>query len=620
MVGVAGVVGGQEDTEPLFDSLLWQENESTFSFRGNSLSVAIAVHEPFATEQPTETEDGVKIWLHGETYGFESESGYTSKHVSHPDASSTEYCAALYHQYGREFVSGLNGEFAGVIYDPDASRVALFTDRLGSRGLFYTTANDGELVFSTKLQSLVAYPGVETEFDLEPLYEWFATDRALGIETPLDGVKQVQPATIATTSTTDPELSPESYWRPVYDPVDRPFADVVDEFTRLLTDVLAERTAEDVEYGLLLSGGSDSRAILAAADVPLDCFTMAGWMSREASIAEKCARESGNEWTLLERDENYQIDALERNPPLSNFVGRFQHAHATGFLEELREDVDVLFSGQFCDTFFKGHFLPIYDFPVDQISSIDVPWERRIDTVDGYVDSIVDADELPEYLRQPPTLREALSKRIEQSANGVVSHGVEYPSVRELVLSSEYYPLTNQPDSFFYDSLVQMMPYRSPFIDNRLIDFHLTVPTEYFLRRDMVNRAVKRLDRSLADIPHSTTGVALSRSFPFQYVGQKFSTVKRRFLPVAEPPAPHLRQTSWTDHKTLIRERDFIEETLGDNADLIEDCSFIDPDAVQDVYDAHLDGEQRMPELYSLVTFLEMPVTRRLLSSESSLE
>jgi asparagine synthase (glutamine-hydrolysing) len=122
----------------------------------------------------------------------------------------------------------------------------------------------------------------------------------------------------------------------------------------------------------------------------------------------------------------------------------------------------------------------------------------------------------------------------------------------------------------------------------------------------------------LARIPHAGTGVPLEYPFPAQYLGQKLSTVKRRFLPVDRPPASHLRQTSWTDHKTLIRETGFIGERLKAHESVLRDCSFIDVDDVWEVYRSHMDGDQRMPELYSLVTFLEMPVTKGLLHPDDA--
>jgi len=621
MVGLCGVVGGRESIDPLVEWLPWRGAEATQVYESDDLSVGLSLHEQFSEEQPVDTDQNdVSLWIWGELYGFEGPEGYRSKYETHPSETRGEYCAELCAEHGAGFVSGLNGEYVGIIHDRTSNVVKMFTDRLGSRGLYHARANDGGLVFSTKLQSLSEYPDLELEFEIEYLYEYFAEDRARGIETPLTGVKKVPPASVLCTDVEDGSTDVRSYWDPVYDPVDRPLSTIVDEFVDIYPEVLRERTAGDEDYGLLLSGGSDSRAILAGLEEPPHCFTMAGWMNREARIAERAALVSDADFTFLKRDKEYQMRALKRNPPLSNLIGRFQHAHATGFLDELTAEVDVLMAGQFCDTFFKGHFLPIPEFPLDQISTFDLPVEKPISSIREYVEHLTGDDRLPAYLETPPTLEQILRDNIVQDGSWIRSHGVRYPSLRELVLCSEYYPLTNQPDAFFYESLVQMMPYRSPFLDNRLIDLHLSIPVKYYLRRNLVDRAVTRLSPDLAAIPHSTTGVPLRYPFPIHYVGQKLSTLKRRFLPVDAPPKSHLRQTSWTDHKTLIRMTDYVKEAIARHETRIRACPFIEYETVLDVYQRHLAGEQRMPELYALLTFLEMPVARNLIADYESVD
>lgn len=612
MVGIAGTVGAAESADPMFESLVTFGPEQTSAFEVDPVSIGVSLHERFSENQPVETEGGAYVWLFGEVYGHGEGADYESRFASHSDVTRAEYIAALYDQHGDSFIEALNGEYAGAIYDPTEDEFALFTDRLGSRAIFYKSLKDGPFIFSSLVRSLAQYPSYEPSFDVEYLYEWFGMDRALGCAVPLDGVRKVPPASVLRIDLSDLSTTVERFWQPEYDPVDRPLSDIVDDFVDIFGTVLDERTADDVRYGLLLSGGTDSRAILAGLGGDVDCYTMSGWMNREARIAKRSAESVGAEFTLLERDRDYQARALETNPSFSNFVGRFHHAHATGFQERMADEVDVLLSGQFCDTFFKGHFLPIPEFPIDQISTIDLPVCKSIDSVDEYVEHMVEESHDPSYLEHPPELATILRDNIVRESDGVRSHGVHYPSLRDLVLTSEYYPLTNQPDSFFYESLVQMLPYRSPFLDNRLIDLHLSIPVKYLLRRNIPNRVTKRLSPELAELPHSTTGVPLKFSFPLQYAGQKVSTLVRRFLPVDEPPESHQRQTSWTDHKSLIREHDYVEQTLRDYEGTIESYPFLDGDSVDEVYQRHLEGEQRMPELYALITFLKMPLSHQL--------
>lgn len=79
------------------------------------------------------------------------------------------------------------------------------------------------------------------------------------------------------------------------------------------------------------------------------------------------------------------------------------------------------------------------------------------------------------------------------------------------------------------------------------------------------------------------------------------------------PEQPHWTYGPWTDHSELIRFHDYIRNTLDDHKDTIRELPFLEWDGVERCYEAHQAGEDRMKELYTLSTFLQMPVVSRLL-------
>ncbi|WP_433632079.1 asparagine synthase-related protein [Halomicrococcus sp. NG-SE-24] len=610
MVGLFGAFGAGKNGLSELPSVQNGPGERIDSFADDHVRVTTAVHPPLAEKQPVRTTRDTLVWIQGDVYGFERNGSYRSRQAN---LDAPTFCANLYESYGIDFVEGVNGQFAGIIYDQDEQTVFLITDRLGSVPLFHTTSSETVLC-STDIQAVPEYPGVEGEFDDEYLAEYLAFKRSFGVTTPLDGIEKLRPATVMTIDLDTMTSQSRSYWQPTYTPIDKPFGYFVDRFVDLFQCVIDEWTHEDLEYGLLLSGGSDSRLIMAAMDQSLVGFHMNDWSNREASVARRVATAAGNEFVSLRRDDAYRRRTLDRNPSLSNFDGWYTQGYPTGFADKITSSVDVLLSGLYSDTLFKGNTLPSPTVSLGPLGKVTLPLESSIETVDDYIDKL--AVETPAYLNADVDLEAVLRENITVGDETINHHGVEYPSLRELVLCGDYYPLSNDTELIYTNSLRQLCPYRTPFLDNRLIDLHLTMPVKYQLRRNIIHRAIERLDLGLASIPHSESGVPIKYSFPLEYVGKHLNALRRKFFDQNQPPKPWFTHGPWSNEEAFIRENEFVRDTLVRNRDLVEALPSLDWDGVRRCYRDHLDGADNTVELYTLLTLLEMPVTEQFRETE----
>jgi asparagine synthase (glutamine-hydrolysing) len=195
---------------------------------------------------------------------------------------------------------------------------------------------------------------------------------------------------------------------------------------------------------------------------------------------------------------------------------------------------------------------------------------------------------------------------------------VRYDSLRDLLLYGDFYPMGADTDANFSRSLMHMRPYRTPFLDNRLLDLQQQIPMRYFLRRSFVDRAVERLEPELAEIPHARTGMPLKHEFPVDYVGGNLKGFWRKHVAEEEPPEPYLDHGPWPDRRALLRAQNFGLETLLENRGLLDDLPFLDYDGALDSYRAHLRGEDESTVLYSLLTFLETPFAEQLRAAPES--
>lgn len=595
MVGVCGVTGSVDRRlDELVEPLCWSD-ERVETTGADRLAIACATR---GDAEAAIDADEDTVWCFGEIHGFEGASGYESRYET--GSTSGAYAAELYREHGLGFAAGLNATASVFVHRPGRDELVVITDRLGTHPVYYAAVDDA-VVLSTSVQSLPRHPAVDPAVDREGFYEYLAFNRVAGLETPFESVRTLPPGSITTIDLATGARETEQYWRLRYDPLDRSFTYFVDRFVELLQEVLDEREADRRRHGLLLSGGSDSRLLLAADDVPAT-YHMADWMSREARTAERAAMSVDAEFRLLRRPDDHHERMLEHVAPRMNFNGRFDQAHVNGFDGRLRDELDVLMTGLYGDSFFKGGLVPKRVLDLGGVGSVTTPVARDLGSVEDYLDALDGS--LPPYVESPPTLESILRGRIEEREDGSIAFGgVEYPSLRELVLFSDYYPLSNDRD-YHYFGLTQMVDHWTPFLDNRFIDLACSMPIRYHLQRDVIDAALSALSPELASLPNAGTGVPPATPFPFNYVRKYGSLFWRKHVADEKPPRPYYSRGPWRDRGVVIRERGFGGPFLEEHDARLRANPHLDRERAWDCYRAHMAGEDYTAELCTLFTVL----------------
>ncbi|OYR44596.1 hypothetical protein [Halorubrum sp. Ea8] len=185
---------------------------------------------------------------------------------------------------------------------------------------------------------------------------------------------------------------------------------------------------------------------------------------------------------------------------------------------------------------------------------------------------------------------------------------VEYDSIADLARADIYDPITNTATYQFYSSTLQTLPITCPFLDNRVVELSLRMPSKYKLRRNIVDDLLERQSPRLAEIKHTQTGQPFDRNATVQLLSH-YAHGLYRLLGGREE-----QSGSWPDHVKNVREHGRIRSIIREN----EACEFLDLSAVYDCYAQHMDGEDRVSELYSLVTFLSTPMTERVVMDDGS--
>lgn len=598
MIGLRGSLG---DVNVSFDTEWYTDDHSTDQYKHKDVFVVKDFHGVVDEPQPAIShESDVLLWIWGEIYGIQTDGGYISRHSCKRSYTDAEYCAYLFNRYGLDFIERLNSEFAGVIFNRSTETVYLYTDRLGSRPVYYYS-EENKLIFSTNIVDLYNCTAVDCSYSLTGLYQYLLYERCVGIETPIDEINMIPPGSILKFDLQDRTTQVETYWRPEYDPDNRSYDKFVKELTQIYYNVVEERTNDHLSKGLLLSGGSDSRLITSYFDGFSKAYHMNESKNDEYQIARKVANTVDIDFVFLQRDAEYYGRVLQNYGHLINFSGWFDQAHVTGFKSILQNEIDVIFSGQYSDTIF-GHYIPQRNISIPLLNKeAQIPVKRPIKTIDSYVDLFSEKQgRLTRDGRQPsyvkPLKKSPISFEIRNGEPKI--GGVQYNSILDLLVSGMFYPITNARTYPFYESLLQFTPVRMPFLDNRLVDIALQMPMKYLLRKDIAKSVLNKIDSRLSSISHAESGFPLVHPSTVHTLGVKWTRLKR------ELNDNNINAGPWSNHEQLIREEDFLENSIKKNEDIISNMPIFDSEEANMCYKRHLEGENRTYDLYPLASFL----------------
>ena len=182
--------------------------------------------------------------------------------------SDIEVIPALYREYGPDFVTRLNGQFAFAIWDLSRKRLVLGRDHVGIAPLFYTRVGR-TLLFASEIRALLIHPDVERRVDLTGLDQIVTFPGLISPRTAFAGVESLPPGHLLVVEDGGlPTL--RKWWDLDYPTRDAPVEnrspeDWADELEAALIQAVRYRLQADVPVAAYLSGGLDSSLIAAMA-------------------------------------------------------------------------------------------------------------------------------------------------------------------------------------------------------------------------------------------------------------------------------------------------------------------------------------------------------------------
>ena len=198
---------------------------------------AVLAHERLAIVDVTsgaqpliDSETGTALAVNGEIYNHKSLRARTTS-FPYQTGSDCEVILGLYREHGVDLAHHLEGMFAFVLYDVEKDAWLIGRDPIGIIPLYYGHTADGALMVASEMKGLE--PLCEDVGEFPPGHVWSSADAA--------------PKRYYTEDWMDWETAPKQAYKK-------------EELRAALEQSVKSHLMGDVPYGLLISGGLDSRS------------------------------------------------------------------------------------------------------------------------------------------------------------------------------------------------------------------------------------------------------------------------------------------------------------------------------------------------------------------------
>ena len=321
----------------------------------------LAIIDLTTGDQPIHGPDGTVLVANAEIYNY-VELKAARPSVAWRTASDCEPPLALYKEHGADFARHLRGMYAIVIHDVAAGRLVLARDPFGIKPLYYAETPAG-FAFASEPQALVAAglvpPAIEPQRRAELLQLQYTTGR----RTIFAGIQRVLPGETVVVSAGRVVERRRQAALPAGAPEAVAEDSALARLDAALEDSVRVHQRSDVPYGMFLSGGVDSSAVLALMarlnDRPVRAFTI-GFPGTEArderARAREVAKALGAEHVEVAFEERDFWQLLPRvAAALDDPCADYATLPTYKLAEAARASVKVVLSGEGGDELFAGY-------------------------------------------------------------------------------------------------------------------------------------------------------------------------------------------------------------------------------------------------------------------------
>lgn len=456
--------------------------------------------------QPMYSDDGdIVIVFNGEIYNYKEVAVDLAANygITFKSNSDTEVIIKAYQVYGKDFVSYLNGMFAIAIWDGKSEELFIARDRIGIKPIYYYF-NDGFFAFASEIKALLKLPQIKKTPNINAIIKYNTLSFQLNEETWYEKIFLLEPG--CTLSVTHQGVVKNSYWRPIINiNYKRSYADTVNELKYLIENAINIHQISDVPVGAHLSGGVDSSTIVAfvsksnknlhtfsstfkSMGVKFDESNEINYMKNHFGTHHHQITANGNEVELMLDSMITSLDEPIAGPATipMYFINKLIH----------QAGIKVVNGGQGVDELFGG-YPPYFNTGVRNLIKM-IKMRKHVPTSElPYIPLYID-----KYLKgrnfTAKSTTQDIWKNTEMKTNTInlynqITNNLQedlLPFEQMMIMDLKFYlpALLHQEDRMSMNWSIES---RVPFLDYRLVEYALTIPS-YFKIRKGITKAVFR--------------------------------------------------------------------------------------------------------------------------------
>ncbi len=508
-------------------------------------------------------------WMEGEFYNQEE---LKSKY-NVASESDNELLINIYNSTRSfKFLRDINGYYAASLYDKKENKIHLITDRYGFKSLYWGRVNDG-LVWSSEVKGFLRHVDFKPVIDRQAVEEFFDVGYLLENRTWFEGIELVQPASILTFDLKKSKVESSHYWywsdiKPLSNSIDE--RELTEELAKLFKQSVKRRIKHNERIGISLSGGLDSRAILAA--VPddyktLHTYTFGQKGCNDITIARKVSKIKKSVYHSFDIDSTNWLKPRVKNVWNTDGNMSLLHMHAFESTLHMKKYFDINLNGFLGDVVLGGSYM--------KANNLD----KKIN-----------------------------SKIVKVTTN----------CKKEISKFNDWYRI-NKTDPYFINNrgrrfintgtnlVAQLIEQRKPFFDNNLIELAYGIPDALRYESYIYNKMLlKTFPEYYNNIPWQKTGCPISYSKRFVKLVKFKNRIINKLKRESQRFGLNFKDLRiYTDYESWIRQepaRSFFEKLLLNKDAMYHE--YIDKNKIHAYIRNHLDKKMCCHnELCSALTF-----------------
>jgi asparagine synthase (glutamine-hydrolysing) len=477
---MAGFVGACSRALSVTDaSVARAARETVYSSKTTAAPVftdrTLIVHRSYfsflETTQNQAQAGGLHAWIDGEIYN----------QPQLATAPGEVFADTLLQHYrdGRleQLLARVDGVYVALLYDADRRQLHVIADRYGLRP-FYLYHGGGHLLFAAEVKCFLALETFTPRIRREVVDSFMHLEHFLGDTTWFEGVWVAAPSTWYTYSLDDDTVRQKRYWSwASMKPLTLTLDEAAEEMGMLLDQANKSRAVHDgYTVGVALSGGMDSRAILAAVHrqhPPTYTFGIEG--SADVAVAKQVVAVAGVKHVAYDTHVDHWLERRFSGIWKTDGMLNAYHMHYSHLMDRIAALMDVNLSGFLGDAVIGGTYLS---------------------------------------KKGKTSMRQRITEDVARHYYG--------PYYTQSDLNDSFFDLDKVDPYLFYnrgrrmigmgaEEAAKIVPQRVPFMDNKLMALSYGLPDEYRVNSRVYYRALlRKYPEFYRTIPNASSGVPLT--------------------------------------------------------------------------------------------------------------